>query len=124
MKFSTIAPVALFFAVVSAAPLDVYVPPVLTPQQGDIWILGQNETVTWDVSNPPQRITNPIGRIMLRKGDFTLDVTLADGFDILLGTMNVTVPVDQIPGDDYTIVLFGDSGNFSPTFAIQAASFE
>lgn len=48
---------------------------------------------------------------MLRKADRTLmNVTLAQGFDILLGAINVTLPADTIPASDYSIVLFGDSG--------------
>ncbi|KAJ7579207.1 hypothetical protein C8J56DRAFT_339443 [Mycena floridula] len=127
MKFTTFAFVALaaFFSCVVAAPTlnsrDVFVPPVLTPKQGDVWTVGQNQTVTWDVSGAPARLTNPHGTIMLRKGDRTLKVTLASGFDILSGAINVTVPA-QPAGDDYAIVLFGDSGNFSPRFSIQSTT--
>jgi hypothetical protein len=35
-----------------------------------------------------------------------------------LGTIDVTVPRVK-DGDDYQIVLFGDSGNFSPKFTIK-----
>lgn len=74
-----------------------------------------------DVSDPPKQITNGIGMIMLRKGGLTTPgefhwqlgnasqlidlatVILADGFDILLGRIEVTVPW-VTAGDDYQIV--------------------
>ncbi|KAK7008304.1 hypothetical protein R3P38DRAFT_2791830 [Favolaschia claudopus] len=99
------------------APRDVYVPPVLYPHAGTVWFVGQRHNVTWDNSNPPKQITNKIGRIMLRKGDLTTPVILADNFSILLGHIEVTVPWVE-DGSDYQIVLFGDSGNFSPLFTI------
>ncbi|KAK7016151.1 hypothetical protein R3P38DRAFT_3276413 [Favolaschia claudopus] len=70
-----------------------------------------------DNSNPPKQVTNKIGRIMLHKGDLTTPVILADNFSILLGHIEVTVPWVE-DGSDYQIVLFGDSGNFSPLFTI------
>jgi len=73
--------------------------------------------VTWQVAEPPIQITHPIGRILLRKGEHTLNVTLADNFDILSGAISVTVP-DVVPGDNYRVVLFGNSGNWSPPFSI------
>ncbi|KIL66222.1 hypothetical protein M378DRAFT_75513 [Amanita muscaria Koide BX008] len=113
------------FALVFSLPIvirDVYVPPILTPKAGDVWVIGEKRTVTWDTSNPPQSITNKIGEIYLREGDTTfLDSPLAQGFDILLGTMEVTVP-NVTPGNDYMIVLMGDSGNWSPPFSIVSAS--
>ncbi|KAI0672647.1 hypothetical protein C8Q78DRAFT_1020639 [Trametes maxima] len=117
---------ALFgaFQIASAAPItelekrDVYVPPVLYPHAGTVWYKGQTHNVTWDVSSPPKQITNKIGRIMLRKGDISTPLILAKGFDILQGRVEVTVPwVEE--GTDYSVVLFGDSGNFSPKFTIK-----
>ncbi|KAL0954151.1 hypothetical protein HGRIS_005288 [Hohenbuehelia grisea] len=55
--------------------------------------------------------------IRLRKGTSSTAFVLANGFDILNGVQEITVPA-VTPGDDYSIVLFGDSGNFSPAFAI------
>ncbi|KAF9465034.1 hypothetical protein BDZ94DRAFT_1255152 [Collybia nuda] len=109
-----------------AAPVvtrDVYVPPILKPMEHDIWQIGQNTTVSWNTTSPtpPINITNPSGKIMLRKGGRTLlNIILADNFDILSGTVNFTVP-DVDPGDDYRVVLYGDSGNWSPTFTIKAS---
>ncbi|THV03964.1 hypothetical protein K435DRAFT_774613, partial [Dendrothele bispora CBS 962.96] len=42
---------------------------------------------------------------------------LAEGFDLRAGFVTVVVP--NVPaGDDYTITLFGDSGNISDEFSI------
>ncbi|SJL04102.1 uncharacterized protein ARMOST_07462 [Armillaria ostoyae] len=75
-----------------------------------------------DVYDPPitslnaWTITNPIGTIRLRKDGITF-LTLASGFDILLGEFEVTVP-DVPESSEYILVLMGDSGNFSPEFII------
>ena len=50
---------------------DVFTPPILDPHEGTVWKSGEERTVVWDASNPPAILTNPIGRIMLRKGDLT-----------------------------------------------------
>ncbi|PFH51504.1 hypothetical protein AMATHDRAFT_115953, partial [Amanita thiersii Skay4041] len=100
---------------------DVYVPKILTPTKGDTWVIGQKRNVTWDISNPPSQITNRNGQIYLRKGDRTfMNFTLASGFDILLGSMEVEVP-NVTPDCDYRIVLFGDSGNWSDKIRIVAS---
>jgi len=114
------------FLTVLAIPIDlesrdVYVPPVLYPRQGTVWLVGEHHTVVWDTSNPPVNITNKIGQILLRKADLTTPLILADKFNILLGKIEVTVPWVQ-DGDDYQVVLFGDSGNFSPKFTIKSAT--
>jgi hypothetical protein len=96
---------------------DVFVPPVLYPHAGTVWTFGQRHNVTWDTSNAPAQITNSIGLIMLRKADETTPLILANGFNILLGRIEVTVPW-VVEGNDYSLVLFGDSGNDSPTFTI------
>ncbi|EIW51862.1 uncharacterized protein TRAVEDRAFT_32323 [Trametes versicolor FP-101664 SS1] len=96
---------------------DVFVPPVLYPHAGTVWTKGQRHNVTWDTSSAPVNITNKVGTILLRKGDLATPLVLASGFDILLGRIEVTVPW-VIPDSDYSVVLFGDSGNFSPEFTI------
>ncbi|KAF5338108.1 hypothetical protein D9758_015364 [Tetrapyrgos nigripes] len=100
---------------------DVFVPPIVSPTADAVWVVGSTQTVTWNTTDAPEQITNPTGRILLRKDGLTTDNVLAEGFDILLGTINVTVP-DVDAGSDYAIVLFGDSGNFSPTFSIEGAA--
>ncbi|TFK34052.1 hypothetical protein BDQ12DRAFT_690311 [Crucibulum laeve] len=98
---------------------DVFVPPVLYPHTGTVWKILARHNVTWDVSNPPAQITNRFGAIYLRKdGLIDLDHPLAEGFDILLGRIEVEVPKVK-PRNDYQIVLFGDSGNWSGTFTIK-----
>ncbi|KAI0647635.1 hypothetical protein C8Q79DRAFT_907093 [Trametes meyenii] len=104
-------------AVAGLEKRDVFVPPVLYPHAGTVWSKGQRHNVTWDLSNAPVNITNSIGTILLRKGDLATPVVLAHGFNIRLGRIEVTVPW-VVPDSDYSIVLFGDSGNFSPQFTI------
>ncbi|KAI0771085.1 hypothetical protein BD413DRAFT_476760 [Trametes elegans] len=114
---------ALFSQLAAAMPVaalekrDVYVPPVLYPHAGTVWHKGETQNVTWDVSDPPVNITNSVGRVMLRKGDLTTPLILAKGFDILQGHVEVTVPW-VIEDNDYSVVLFGDSGNWSGQFSI------
>jgi len=55
--------------------------------------------------------------IRLVKGGIALPLILQEGFDILLGRIEVEVPW-VVDGSDYQLVLFGDSGNFSPNFII------
>ncbi|KAJ7097172.1 hypothetical protein B0H15DRAFT_825052 [Mycena belliarum] len=114
------ASLALGMPLVALQTRDVFVPPVLEPTAGTVWVVGQPELVSWDTSSAPVNITNKVGRIMLRKGGLTTSVTLADNFDILIGQITVTVPSVE-DGDDYEVVLFGDSGNFSPPFTITGA---
>ncbi|KAI0258949.1 hypothetical protein BC834DRAFT_834368 [Gloeopeniophorella convolvens] len=96
---------------------DVYAPTITSPRVGTVWKIGTEQTVTWDNSNPPVQITNPIGHILLLKGGVNTNITLASCFNIVLGSIGVTVP-NVTPGRDYSIVLFGDSGDISPDFTI------
>ncbi|KAK0214875.1 hypothetical protein IW262DRAFT_1403502 [Armillaria fumosa] len=111
----------LFPLSVLSAPVlvsrDVYAPPVTLPGTGSVWTVGSKQTVTWDASSPPTQITNPTGFVRLRKANKTDSTDLASGFSILDGQVEVTVPNVE-PGDDYRIVLFGDSGNWGETFTI------
>ncbi|KAL0069876.1 hypothetical protein AAF712_003146 [Marasmius tenuissimus] len=123
------------------APRDVFVPPVTYPHRGVVWYSGQRYNVTWDVSNPPKQITNLRGAVVLAKNrrlllgkqyvptesDWPLtlpeqDHYLADGFDIRDGIVEVKVP-NVSTGDDYSVVVFGDSGNFGQTFSIKHHPF-
>ncbi|KAI9060463.1 hypothetical protein FKP32DRAFT_1632356 [Trametes sanguinea] len=97
----------------------VFTPPVTYPHAGTVWFKGQTHNVTWDTSDAPANITDRFGsRIQLRKGDTTTPLILQQNFDILLGRIEVVVPW-VLPDTDYSLVLFGDSGNFSPEFSIQ-----
>ncbi|KAJ4483386.1 hypothetical protein J3R30DRAFT_3284270 [Lentinula aciculospora] len=112
--------VALVYAhPISLLARDVFVPEIITPTTGETWVIGDTQSVTWNVSSPPAQITNPVGQILLRKGELTQNVTLAGDFSILAGNVSFIVP-SVTPDDDYSIVLFGDSGNFSPEFSIVA----
>ncbi|KAH9841493.1 uncharacterized protein C8Q71DRAFT_853875 [Rhodofomes roseus] len=110
----------LFIALVSAAPVrrDVWDPRIITPNAETIWLTGQTYNVTWETDDAPVNITNKIGRVVLGKDGIQNQAVLASNFSITLGSIEITVPDDLEPGFDYNIVLFGDSGNSSPQFAI------
>ena len=70
--------VAFFFSFASAAALpvevdrrDVWVPPITYPHAGTVWKVGQYHNVTWDTSTKPDQVTNPLGRVQLRKDGLT-----------------------------------------------------
>ncbi|KAG6908312.1 hypothetical protein DXG01_005348 [Tephrocybe rancida] len=72
---------------------------------------------------PDSQLTNPNGMVVLghlgATGGLNLDLDhpLAQNFKLRVGKVEITVP-SVPPRDDYIIVLFGDSGNSSPAFAI------
>ncbi|KAK0184917.1 hypothetical protein F5146DRAFT_1072651, partial [Armillaria mellea] len=114
---------AALFAGASASavvvPRDIFSPPVLSPTTGTTWMVKTTQTVYWDTSSPPDNITGRnSSTIRLAKGGSQLPVVLADGFDILLGKIGIEVPW-VTEGDDYAIVLMGDSGNVGKQFSIQ-----
>jgi len=132
--------VALLFSLAvsmsaSAAPIvlssvserDVWAPKVTVPDAGTNWKVGSSQTVTWDTSNPPSQVTNPVGTLLLGylnpdgSGGENLDVDhpLAQNFQLKAGSVTVTVPTVQ-PKDSYIVVLIGDSGNASNEFTISA----
>ncbi|KAH9949857.1 hypothetical protein B0H21DRAFT_687892 [Amylocystis lapponica] len=103
---------------------DVYSPDITSPKVGDLWTVGQNQTVTWDASKVPQTNENSTGLLLLGYEDDPsagehLDIKdpLAVGFPISAGTVSFTVP-NVTDRSDYIVVLFGDSGNASPKFTI------
>jgi len=116
-------------AFVSAAPVslesrDVFVPPITYPHAGTVWKAGARHNVTWSIADAPQNITNGKGIIVFAQGGLMfenqtggLNDPLAQDFGILLGRYEITVP-KVAPAKNYQIVLFGDSGNFSPEFTI------
>ncbi|KAK0203260.1 hypothetical protein DFS33DRAFT_1385610 [Desarmillaria ectypa] len=122
LTFSAASLVALLAATASAsvAPTrrDIFAPPITSPTTGTVWTVKTTQNVTWDTSNPPSPITDRNrSSIRLTKGGRQLPVVLADQFDIMLGSIEVEVPwVSE--GDDYALILFGDSGNWGKTFTI------
>ncbi|KAH8093882.1 hypothetical protein BXZ70DRAFT_1010210 [Cristinia sonorae] len=103
---------------------DVYSPRISDPRTATTWIAGSTAVVKWDTSDPPRSITNRSGKLVLGYIDartdnehLFLDNPLAANFDIMRGSIKVRVP--QVPpGNNYIVVLFGDSGNRSPEFTI------
>jgi len=114
------------FALALGAPMvldtrDVFVPPVTYPHTGTVWKIGNHHNVTWDTSKAPKQITNTKGKVLLaHEGVQDVDHPLAQGFNILDGHVVIQVPKVS-PGNKYAVVLFGDSGNYSPDFTISSA---
>ncbi|KAF8996309.1 hypothetical protein BDQ17DRAFT_1284548, partial [Cyathus striatus] len=98
---------------VPKAALDVYVPTIIYPTAETVWNIGKVANVTWDTSNAPKHISNRAA-VYLREAD----LVLAKDFDLRSGFVNFTVPV--VPLGQYQITLFGDSGDWSPCFQIEA----
>ncbi|KAL4073887.1 hypothetical protein V8B97DRAFT_1914957 [Scleroderma yunnanense] len=110
-------------SLISAYPIvsrDDWAPTILSPDSNTIWVIGQTYTVIWDTSNQPSQITNPDGKIYLRQGDATQLNPIKEGFLLTDGQVQVTVP-EVTPGS-YQIVLYGNSGDWSPSFTINAPS--
>ncbi|KAJ6459026.1 hypothetical protein C8R45DRAFT_787611, partial [Mycena sanguinolenta] len=99
-------------------PLDVFVPRITYPTAGTVWVSKTQQTLTWDATNAPVNISNG-ALVMLRQNNHTAPFILAKGFDLRAGFVEITVPW-VFTADNYEIVLFGDSGNFSPPFTIQS----
>ncbi|THV03959.1 hypothetical protein K435DRAFT_747168 [Dendrothele bispora CBS 962.96] len=138
---NTAAFLAFFATAVVSKPLDkrrvldVWSPKITSPTTGTVWEIGNKVNVTWctiyfhyftvpvlpifhrDTSNAPALISNAASVVLL-VNDRPADVpTLAQGFDLRSGFVEVIVP-DVTPGIDYSITLFGDSGNVGEKFAI------
>jgi len=128
MKLFAVLFVAILSTLAKASPVspaelqkrDDFTPPILIPSNTTIWNSGEVQNVTWDISQAPVNITNSRGLIQLRFDDITTPVVLADDFDILLGTYPITVP--WVISGQFQLVLFGDSGNFSPFFIINGVN--
>ncbi|EKM50800.1 uncharacterized protein PHACADRAFT_104481 [Phanerochaete carnosa HHB-10118-sp] len=103
---------------VVARPQDVWDPTITSPTAGVRWLPGDTHNITWDTSNAPADISEGSQVVLAKGGVLDSANPLAQGFDLRAGFVPVTIPVDTIAGDDYAIVLFGDSGNLSPTFTI------
>ncbi|TRM59247.1 hypothetical protein BD626DRAFT_572827 [Schizophyllum amplum] len=124
MFFFITALIAMFALAVQAMPvvpvsrgaLDVWVPHILTPTTGTVWTVGTTANVTWDTSDAPERISNGAAVLLRYIPPYA---TLAEGFDLRAGFVEVEVP-EVTPDTNYTITLFGDSGNISNEFTITA----
>ncbi|KAN0091166.1 hypothetical protein V8E55_004732 [Tylopilus felleus] len=114
---------SLVFALPVVSPLrrDVWVPPVISPDSNTVWTTGGTYTVSWNTSSQPSQVTNPLGRVYLRINGLTQSTPLAEDFPLASGQVNVTVPANTTPSNEWEVVLFGDSGNFSPAFTINSS---
>ncbi|KAH7885263.1 hypothetical protein F5I97DRAFT_1928664 [Phlebopus sp. FC_14] len=123
---------ALLLAVsylVSAAPVQpvellVWSPTITSPKLGDVWLTGSTQNVTWLIDDIPDEKKNSTGLLLLgyfANNSENLDIKhpLASGFPIAWGWVDITVPTNLTRRDNYTVVLFGDSGNASPAFTIK-----
>ncbi|OCH85233.1 hypothetical protein OBBRIDRAFT_740243 [Obba rivulosa] len=79
-----------------------------------------------DTADVPRGGAAGAGRLVLGHVDdgsmnehLDLDHPLAEDVDLTRGHVEIQVP-SVTPGDDYIVVLFGDSGNRSPRFTIAA----
>ncbi|GJE98575.1 GPI anchored serine-threonine rich family protein [Phanerochaete sordida] len=100
--------------------MTVYVPKITSPAAGTVWTAGNTYTVTWDTSDAPESISNGSKVVLAKGGSQDYQHPLAEGFDLRAGSVEITIPAGTAAGSDYAIVLFGDSGNYSPEFTIQA----
>ncbi|KIP07806.1 hypothetical protein PHLGIDRAFT_117776 [Phlebiopsis gigantea 11061_1 CR5-6] len=125
MKFTTLfSALALGVAsqLANALPVnqarDVWDPTMTYPTTGTVWTSGETYTVTWDTSDAPVNITGQnSGFITLRSGEFETPVLLAWDIDLRDGKADVIAPY-VITSNDYSLVLFGDSGNWGNQFTI------
>ncbi|KIK62767.1 hypothetical protein GYMLUDRAFT_164093 [Collybiopsis luxurians FD-317 M1] len=125
MKFAAslfASAIAFFAASVSAAPLDVWDPTITSPVAGTVWTIGTQVNVTWSTADEPAHVSNG-GQIVLALNQIESSFeSLSPIFDLAAADGFYTVTVPNVPaGDDYQIVLFGDSGNIGPSFSIVAA---
>ncbi|EPQ54041.1 hypothetical protein GLOTRDRAFT_139455 [Gloeophyllum trabeum ATCC 11539] len=104
----------------TAAPADVWAPPITYPTDSTIWQVGWSNWVAWDTSNPPAHITNPNGTIYLVwDGEILFEDPgpLASGFSLMDGYVYFDVP-NVTASNEWRVVLIGDSGDVSPPFAL------
>ncbi|KAG1872398.1 hypothetical protein DFJ58DRAFT_652151 [Suillus subalutaceus] len=119
---------AFLLAFATAAPVHpvellAWSPTILCPTQFTIWPRGSTQTVTWETDNIPEEKLNSTGLLLLgymANNSENLDIKhpLAVNFPIINGEVTVTVPENATVRGNAIVVLFGDSGNASPEFAI------
>jgi len=102
---------------VALSKKDIFVPRIIEPTASTVWKSGEIRKITWDTSNAPKQITNGVGLVLIRFQNTSTPFVLANGFNILDGSVDIRVPLVQTR-PDYSIILLGDSGNDSPNFEI------
>ncbi|KAF5388910.1 hypothetical protein D9757_005060 [Collybiopsis confluens] len=114
------------FSAASASPmlahraqLDVFSPNITAPTASSVWTLGGQYNVTWITTNAPDNISNGAS-VVLGNNTRLTSRKLAQGFDLRQGWVTVTCPDDIFPGNAYSIILFGDSGDQSAQFSVVA----
>jgi len=123
----TILCLSFFVSMINAGPLTkrvIFNPHITSPNANTVWPVGTKQTVTWETADipPDSQLTRTDGRVVLghlgSTGGLNLQSdNLAANFKLRDGKVQITVP--NVPlRNDYIIVLFGDSGNSSPGFAI------
>lgn len=98
--------ICCLFSLVFALPVtrDVWVPQILSPDASTVWQVGGTYLVTWDVSSQPSQVTNPQGMVYLRTNDATQSNPIVQGFPLSAGQVNVTVPADTQPSNEWIVV--------------------
>lgn len=124
--FSILSAFLLAFA--TAAPIHpvellAWSPTILCPTHFTMWPRGSTQTVTWATDNIPEEKLNSTGLLLLgymENNSENLDIKhpLAVDFPIINGEVTITVPENATVRGNAIVVLFGDSGNASPEFAI------
>ncbi|KAG2037794.1 hypothetical protein BDR03DRAFT_863160 [Suillus americanus] len=119
---------AFLLAFATAAPVHpvellAWSPTILCPTRFTIWPRGSTQTVTWETDNIPEEKLNSTGLLLLgymANNSENLDIKhpLAVNFPIISGEVTFTVPDNATVRGNAIVVLFGDSGNASPEFAI------
>ncbi|KAH0583509.1 hypothetical protein H2248_009136 [Termitomyces sp. 'cryptogamus'] len=142
-KLLLTALVSSFLSVANGAALnaraasDIFDPHIISPNASTVWVVGSVESVTWDTSDAPVNISNGASVVLKPAESLTPQTTLAEGFDLRAGCVNVMVPESVEPGEyaiickspeslkysensaqSFLLVVFGDSGNISPPFKI------
>ncbi|KAJ3745044.1 hypothetical protein DFH05DRAFT_1113499 [Lentinula detonsa] len=122
MKFSAsflASAFAFFVASAKAAPSIVWDPTITSPVTGTVWTVGTMVNVTWSITDEPSTVSNA-GEIYLAKDKVQM-MALSGTFDLAAADGSYAVTVPDVPtGDDYQIILYGDSGNIGPSFVIAA----
>lgn len=128
-----------------AAPIEertVYLPKITYPHKGVEWTAGKQAHVSWDTKGLPHQ-NNLTGLIQLghlskksegehlctyrhparcdQHANTSAATILAKDFPLAKGNVTFKLPHNITERHDYIVVLFGDSGNHSPKFTINAA---